>query len=217
MEDDILKKALAPGPECLPLEELGRYADGTLSAEQHKAAARHIEVCPTCQAELALMQSMTQSMDQPATSASERSESKGLRIVPMAAAAAVILGVAAAGSYYGLSRRAPEPLPSVTTGPEVTRSLTLGVRAPVGDVAEVPRRFEWVASERAVRYRVRVLEIDQHELWSATTAGTSVEVPSRVQSELAPRRTFTWDVTAYDAGDRIISASELQSFRVLPR
>ena len=80
MEDEILKRALAPGPDCLPLEELGRYADGALTAEQRTVAARHIEKCPVCQAELALMRSVIAS--------SEQSEPKGRSIFSMAAAAA---------------------------------------------------------------------------------------------------------------------------------
>jgi anti-sigma factor RsiW len=208
MEDEILKQALAPGPDCLPLEELGRYVDGTLSAQQHNAAARHIERCLTCQAELALMQSMT--------SVRERDGSKKIRVLPLAVAAAVV-AVVAAGSSYVLLRKPPELPPSVTTEPDVTRSLTLGVRSPVGDQREAPRRLEWVASDRAVRYRVRLLEVDRRELWSTTTTAPAAEVPSTVQSSLTPGRTFLWDVTAYDAADRVVSESGLQSFKVLPR
>src|SRR5262245_36576108 len=209
MEDEILKKALAPGPDCLSLEDLGRYADGALRGEQHTAAARHIERCPTCQAELALMQSVT--------SASDQSERKRSRIVPVVAAAAVVLAVVAAGTSYVLFRKAPELPSSITAERDVTRSLTLGVRSPLGDQREAPRRLEWVATDRAVRYRVRLLEVDRRDLWSTTTAAAAVDVPSAVQSSLTPGRTFLWDVTAYDAANRIVSESGPQSFRVLPR
>ena len=208
MEDEILRQALAPGPDCLPLEELGRYADGTLSAEQHSAAARHIERCPTCQAELALMQSMT--------SLSERGEPKRSMVFPVAAAAGVVLALVV-GSYYVLPRRAPELPPSSAADRDVTRSLTLAVRSPIGDQPEAPRRLEWVASDRAVRYRVRLLEVDRREVWSATTTAAAADIPAEVQSSFTPRRTFLWDVTAYDAADRIVSESGSQSFRVLPR
>ena len=208
MEDEVLKKALAPGPECLPFEELGRYVDGTLSAEQHDAAARHIDRCLTCQAELALMQSMT--------SVREQGESKRPAIFALAAAAAVV-AVVAAGSAYVLLRQPPELPRSVATEPDVSRSLTLGVRSPVGDQKEAPNRLEWVAFDRAVRYRVRLLEVDRRELWSTTTTAPVAELPSTVQSSLAPGRTFLWDVTAYDTAGRTVSESGLQSFKVLPR
>jgi len=209
MEDEILKKALAPGPDCLSLEDLGRYADGALRGEPHSALVRHIEGCPTCQAELALMQSMT--------SSSERGAPKRLRFLPVAAVAAVLVALVGAGSYYVLLRKAPELPPSITADRDVTRSLTLDVRSPLGDQPEAPHRLEWVATDRAVRYRVRLLEVDRRELWSTTTTAAAVDVPSPVQSSLTPGRTFLWDVTAYDAADRIVSESGRQSFRVLPR
>jgi len=209
MEDEILKQALAPGPDCLPVEELGRYVDGTLSAEQHRTAARHIDRCPTCKAELALMQSVT--------SLAEQNESKRPRFLPLAAAAAIVLAVVGAGSSYVFFGRPPELPPSATADHDVTRSLTLGVSGPIGDQREAPRRLAWVASDRAVRYRVRLLEVDRRELWSTTTSSAAVELPSDVQSSLAPGRTFLWDVTAYDAADRMVSESGRQSFRVLPR
>ncbi|HKE88543.1 MAG TPA: hypothetical protein VKB50_32520 [Vicinamibacterales bacterium] len=209
MEDEILKKALAPGPDCLSLEELGRYADGALRGEQHSAAARHIEGCLTCHAELALMQSMT--------SPSERGAPKRPPFLPIAAAAAVLLALVAAGSYYMLLRKAPEFPPSIPAEGDFTRSLTLGVRSPLGDQREAPHRLEWVATDRAIRYRVRLLEVDRRELWSTTTTAAAVDIPSTVQSSLTPGRTFLWEVTAYDAADRIVSESGRQSFRVLPR
>jgi len=214
MEDEILKRALSPGPDCLPLEQLGRYADGALTGEDRSAAARHIEGCLTCQAELALMQSLT---SPEALALSERSESKGQNIFPMAAAAAAVLIVVAAGSYYFLPGRAPALPPSVTTDREVTRSVVLAVRSPVGDQQQAPQRFEWTAVDRAVRYRVRLLEVDRRELWSTTTTDAEVEIPPTVQASLTPGRSFLWDVTAYDGSDRTISESGPQSFTVLSR
>ena len=209
MEDKILKQALAPGPDCLSVEDIGRYADGALGAEERSAAARHIEKCQTCQAELALMRSVT--------SLSKRSESKRPNIFQMAAAAAAVLIVVGAGSYYFLNPRAPALPSAVTTGREVTRSLALSVRSPVGDQREAPQRFEWVASDPTVRYRVRLFEVDRREIWSTSTTASVVEVPSTVQALLSPGRAFLWDVTAYDAADRIISESGTQSFRVISR
>jgi hypothetical protein len=210
MEDEILRRALAPGPDCLSLDELGRYADGALRGEQRSTAARHIERCPTCQAEFALMQSMTAS--------SGRSGSKRPpHIFSVAAAAAAVLIVVAAGSYYFRLPRAPQLPSTVTTDREVTRSLAIAVRSPVGDQPAPPERLEWNAVDAAVRYRVRLLEVDRRELWSTTTASAVVDVPSTVRASLAPGRTLLWEVTAYDAGGRIISESGVQSFRVLSR
>ena len=61
MEDEILRAALAPGDECLSVEQLGRYADGALGADEQSAAEAHIRGCLSCQAELALLQAVTSS------------------------------------------------------------------------------------------------------------------------------------------------------------
>ena len=38
MEDEVLRAALAPSGECLSVEQLGRYADGALGADEQSAA-----------------------------------------------------------------------------------------------------------------------------------------------------------------------------------
>jgi hypothetical protein len=105
----------------------------------------------------------------------------------------------------------------VTTGDEVTRSLTVAVRGPVGDQVEAPRRFEWLAVDRAVRYRVRLMEVDRHEVWSTSTSAAGVDLPSPVRTSIAPAKTLLWDVTAYDASGATIAESGAQSFRLTPR
>jgi len=131
--------------------------------------------------------------------------------------AAVLLVGIATGSFFLLTRKAPSLPGSVTTGDEVTRSLALVVRQPVGDQAESPRRFEWVAVDRAVRYRVRLLEVDRHEVWSTSTSAPAVDLPPAVRTSIAPGRMLLWDVTAYDAAGAVIAESGTQSFRVAPR
>ena len=83
-------------------------------------------------------------------------------------------------------RKAPELPGSVTTGDEVTRSLAVGVRGPVGDQAEAPRRFEWLAVDGAVRYRVRLMEVDRREVWSASTSAPGVDLPAPVRTRSLP-------------------------------
>jgi len=123
----------------------------------------------------------------------------------------------ATGSFFLLTRKAPQLPGSVTTGDEVTRSLALVVRGPVGEQVESPRRFEWVPVDRAVRYRVRLLEVDRHEVWSTSTPAPGVDLPPAVRASIAPGRTLLWDVTGYDASDKVIAESGTQSFKVAPR
>jgi hypothetical protein len=240
MEREILKTALAPGRECLSIERLGCHADGTLGVEEEAAAATHIRGCLSCQAELALLRAVMSDSVRPGETdivrdgiarldrrlpgiMGPRPEEAPVRrgwlrfgtVLPVAAMAAVLL--AAGGRYYFVSRTAPALPASVTTANEVTRSAAVTVRAPAGDLAEPPRRFDWLPVARAVRYRVRVMEVDRHEIWSAATSAAGVDLPPSVRTSIGPGRTLLWDVTAYDASGASIAESGPQSFRVVPR
>ena len=213
MEDEILKKALAPGAECLSIEQLGRYADGALDGAQLTAARSHIRGCLNCQAELALLHSLTSDV-----SRTRGADLSRFRFFPAAAVAAVLLVAVATGSFYVLgTRNAPDLPGSVTTTDEVTRSLAVRVRGPVGEEAASPRRFEWLGVDRAVRYRVRLMEVDRHEIWSTVSTSLQADVPSSVRAAITPGRTLLWDVTAYDASGAAIAESGLQSFRLASR
>ena len=214
MEREILRAALAPSAECLSIEQLGRYADGALAGEEQRAAVMHIRGCLNCQAEFALLEAVT-GADRVETPAPRR----WLRfpMPPVAAVAAVLLIGIATGSVYFLVRKAPDLPGRVTTGDEVTRSLAVAVRGPVGDQAEAPRRFEWLAVDRAVRYCVRLMEVDRHEVWSTSTSELGVDLPPPVRTSITPGRTLLWDVTAYDASGAAIAESGSQSFRIASR
>jgi hypothetical protein len=240
MEDQILKSALAPNAACLSIEQLGRYADGSLDGEERAAAALHIKNCLSCQAELALLEAVTSGALRPEEAqivrdgaarleqrmaerlAADRVETlprprrPGFSAFPLAAVAAVLL-MATGSFYFLLMRKAPELPGSVATGDEVTRSLAVAVRGPIGDQAEPPGRFEWIAVDRAVRYRLRIMEVDRNEVWSTSTSAPGVDLPPAVRTSIAPGRTLLWDVTAYDAADATIAESGTQSFRVVPR
>jgi hypothetical protein len=240
MEDEVLRRALAPDARCLSTEDLGRYAEDALGAAQQEAAAAHVRDCLSCQAELALLRAVTSDTLSPEETAivrdgAARLENRAAEIVPfestaerstrvrpgfgnlpLAAVAAVLLIGMATSTYFVLRRTAPELPGGVTTGDEVTRSLAVTVRGPVGDQAESPQRLEWLSVDGAVRYRVRVLEVDRREIWSASTSAPGVDLPPAVRTSFAPGRTLLWDVTAYDAADRVVAESGTQSFRVEP-
>jgi hypothetical protein len=144
------------------------------------------------------------------------SRRRGLGLgMPSVAAAAVLLVVA--GTLYVSRARAPELPRGVTTGDEATRSLAVGVRGPRGDQVDAPRRLEWLAVERAVRYHARLLEVDGREVWSGSTAALGLDLPPPVRTSLVPGRTLLWDVTAFDASGAPIAESGTQSFRVALR
>jgi hypothetical protein len=241
MEDEILRTALAPGAECLSIEQLGRYANGELGAGEQRAADLHVRSCLSCQAELALLQAVMSSsvrpgeddvvrdgaarleqrrMEIPAAprpATSPRSRWPGFGIIPSAAVAAIAVFGTAAGFYVLFVQRAPQLPGDVATQNEVTRSLAIAVRVPVGDQIELPRRFEWLAVDGAVRYRLRLLEVDRREVWSTSTSAPGVDLPPPIQPAIVPGRTMLWEVTAYDAAGMALAESGMQSFRVQPR
>jgi hypothetical protein len=239
MERKVLTAALAPGAGCLSMEELGRYADGTLGTPEQAAAATHVRSCLNCQAELALRQAVTSGsvrpgeadvvregvarLEQRATEifgaggveTSSRRPWLRLGMLPVLAMAAAALVVA--GGLYLRMGKAPELPRRVASGDEVTRSLAVAVRGPVGDQTQAPRRLEWLAVDRAVRYRVRLMEVDRREVWSADTAALEVDLPSSARASFAPGRRLLWEVTAYDGAGAAIAQSGPQSFRLVPR
>jgi Putative zinc-finger len=239
MESEILKAALAPGPDCLPLDELGRYADGSLPSAERASAAAHLRACPSCRAELTLLQAVT--------SRPVRSEEAGVirdglaRLAKAAPAAAVKPAAISPGrSWFWLTPRlaalvalvllsvvvgrtvlrdpdAPELPATVTTGTDVSRSQTVTLRAPAGDVPDPPQRLEWLALDRAVRYRARLMEVDRREVWSASTTEAWIDLPREARAVSVPLKTLLWDVTAYDTSGSAIARSEPRTFRVVPR
>jgi hypothetical protein len=240
MEREILRTALAPGAECLSIDRLACHADGTLGAQEEAEAAAHIRGCLNCQAELALLRAVMSSGVRPGEAdvvrdgmarleartpvmagAARREASarpgrlRSGTLLPVAAMAALLL--AAGGRYYVVSRRAPALPSSVNTAGEVTRSAAIAVRAPIGDLAEPPRRLDWLVVAGAVRYRVRMMEVDRREVWSTITSAAGVELPPAARASIGPGRTLLWDVTAYDASGAAIAESGPQSFRITPR
>jgi hypothetical protein len=130
----------------------------------------------------------------------------------------VVIGVAAGGVYLLTMNEAPAlPGRVDTRGGEVTRSLAITVRGPLGELDEAPPRLEWQAVDGAARYQARVFEVDRTELWSMSTTVADVDLPDRVRGSLVPGRTFVWDVTAYDASGAAIAESGQQSFRIRSR
>jgi Putative zinc-finger len=242
MEREKLTAALAPGADCLTVEQLGLYVDGAMTGADRAATAAHLRSCVNCRAELALLQSVTS----PAVHAGE-SEIVGTAIPDLAGRAAadarrgdrtpptwfrffsaptprfpaivaiVILLIAAVDRLYIRSGRAPSLPASVNTSDDVVRSQTVATRAPIGDQLEPPQRLEWTAVSQASRYRARLMEVDHHEVWSASTTETSIDLPPDVRALSLPSKTLLWDVTAYDATGGQIAESGPQAFKLVPR
>lgn len=234
---DVIRAALQPGVDCLPLEVLGRYVDALLSPIEHAATVRHLEACMACYAEHALLHSFTAGR----ITAEERRPVQVIvralrrrerlrfdavsgspavgRYRPLSSSWRVALGLAvvllavASGHEFSISR--PSDLAARgSTGGGASRSLAVELVAPRGDQAVAPRRLEWRPLNGATLYRVRLVEVDRHEVWSIETMATEVDLPDAVRALVVPAKTLVWDVTAYDAKHAPIGESPPERFRL---
>ena len=174
MEHEILTRALRPGPDCLPLEQLGRYADGILSAADRREAAAHIDGCVTCQAELALLGAFSttpvrddekeiiaaavtdlQRRGSPVRDEQQDEPSTWQRWIPFGLSLTMLVVTTAlltvVGSYYLLKSTAPRLPTDTGSDVEATRSLKVPVQGPTGDQLLAPDRLEWRAVGGTIR------------------------------------------------------------------
>jgi len=229
---------LRVGPECPSIERLGRYADGALTPEERRREDSHIATCANCQAELALLQAFAspairddeaevvrwgveqlhrrepeifEGGRQKAASARRWLSLGSLR--PVLALAVVLLAIG--GGYYLFNPAAPALPTDVGSSPEVTRTLRIAVRGPVGDQAAAPTRLQWQPVSGASRYRVRLTEVDRHEIWSSDTLDSAIDLPLDVRARIVPGKTLVWQVSAYDTSNAPIAESNAEQFRVV--
>jgi hypothetical protein len=215
---------------------LGRYADDALAPAQRAVAAAHIERCVSCQSELALMQAFAdgevrdgERADVSAIVADLRrrepeifgahaadvrpSRFAGFGSLRHALSLATVL-LAMVGGYLVFNSTPPRLPAGNVSRDGATRSLTVELRAPLGDQVAPPQRLEWRPVTGAVRYRVRLMEVDRRELWSAETAATAIDLPEPVRALAVPAKTLQWQVTAYDASNAPVGESSVERFRL---
>lgn len=220
MSGDLMREALQTTAQCVSLEELATMDAAAVAAHPHVAA------CPRCRTELELMQVFREGDDRLEVSSvangiSERLRARrqpakgwwqrsGVQRLAMAASVAAIL----VSSAVLMQRRAPE-LPSGLGGEEVVyRSGSIQLSGPAGDVDAVPGLLEWKPISGAARYSVRLLEVDQTEIWKGVSAKTGIELPPAIRQKVLPGKTLLWQVTALDGRGTSIASSPLERFRV---
>jgi hypothetical protein len=132
---------------------------------------------------------------------------------PALALAVVLLAVV--GGYYLINPAVPRLPTDIGSSPEATRSLTVAVRAPIGDQAAVPDRLQWEAVSGAARYHVRLSEVDRREIWSNDTVDTAIDLPPDVRARIVPGKTLVWQVTAIGASNAPVAESNAERFRLV--
>lgn len=232
-----LDNAFGPSPECPDLEALATWRDK--QEQEDKAMQSHIADCAYCQSELALLEQELGAAPDPSemqdvawiVAALKENPPLGQaakpqgwfdrvaeywRVQPMAAlswAGAMVCLLLAAGltlrDNAGLG-----PIPGTETGTTVYRSTQLELEGPLGDVDVAPEMFSWSASEQAVSYRVRLMEVDGSVLWEGISDAPSLELPADVAAIAVPGKTLLWQVQALDAQGNEVAESARGSFRV---
>jgi hypothetical protein len=217
------KEAAGRTPTCIPIERIGE----SLTPEEHA----HMRTCARCQTELALWQQfesaapaknegaavtwivaeLERRAGSPQRQKSAPSRRWGLSGQWLAAAASVALFVSV--GYLMWDREPAIWNPGGTTGQY--RTAQLDVIAPLGDVAAAPREFSWKPAAGAIRYDVRILEVDGTVVWRTSIAEPRLVVPPDILSRFVIQKPFLWEVTARDTADAAIGSSGTQRFRVV--
>ena len=107
-------------------------------------------------------------------------------------------------------------IPPPASSGEIFRSLDFVDLAPTGPVAAVPDKLSWKPVTDAALYRVRILTVDESEIWRGETSTASVNLTTELQSNFSPGRHFLWQVSAFDRAGRKLAQSNLQDFYLHP-
>src|SRR5262249_23029096 len=112
-------------------------------------------------------------------------------------------------------RQAGQPPLNPATGTEVLRSHAISILSPIGDLRERPTEIRWEAAPNAVRYVVRIMEVDRVELWNSEATTSRIVLPDSVRTLIIPAKTLLIQVAAFDAAGSKIAESEIGRFRLL--
>lgn len=234
-----LRSALRPGDDCPPVEQLELLLEAAASAPP--ALVRHVESCAYCRAELSLLRrfqsdDLDESEKEPVRLVSERLAARAAEIVPARPAPAVhepwwrilwstpwpsAAALAMAGVLIvlavGLQWRHSQPAlhPPASSDQDVLRSNLISILSPAGDLRQVPEEIRWQAAPGAVKYQVRLLEVDGAELWRADSSEDHVTLPPSMRARVVPAKTLICQVTALDGSGRVVAESNMVRFRLL--
>jgi hypothetical protein len=241
-EKRFFKTALGPGDGCPDVGQLEQFL--TEGSTPPVALTAHVESCAFCQTEVQLLREFHVGPNRETDTAAVQAITSRLRarsneifrreappqaatgepwwrslwrapwFSPAALAAAAIVVLVAIGLQ---TRIAPPALRPPGAEPEVLRSNAIIVTAPSGDIAQAPAEIRWQPAPGAAKYKVRLLEVDGQELWSAETAQSMVQIPGAIRARIVPAKTLLCQVSAFDEAGRQIAISDTVRFRVLQK
>jgi hypothetical protein len=243
-ERELWRRALAANEDCPTIEELGRLSEGSIPqgavVRTHLAGCAR---CQTELAMLREFQSATTGAQEAGdvswiTAELERrfGRTRGAAPLPSelmqkrepppwwdrlfgakplqgALALAALLVLIVLGLQLPGAQE-PELSSNTVNGPVVLRSEELVALRPTGDLHRIPSELQWQATPGAVRYLVKVMEVDRTELWKTESGQTSVSLPAVVRARIVPGKTLLWQVIATDSAGRTVATSQVLRFRL---
>ncbi len=237
-ERELWRTALAANEDCPTIEELGRLSDDSIP--QPAVVRTHLAGCARCQTELAMLREFQSATTRPEeagavswiTAELERRFGRIRGAAPLLSQpprwwdrlldarplqgaiglAAVLMLIALGLQLPGAHE--PELSSNTVSDPVVLRSEELVALGPTGDLERIPSELQWQATPGAVRYLVKVMEVDRAELWKTESGQTSVSLPTVVRARIVPGKTLLWQVTATDSAGRTVATSQVLRFRL---
>ena len=238
-EHHIFQAALRPGESCPPVEQLEKLVvEDSIPAP---AVVEHLRSCAYCKTELQLLREFSagtvRESEKEAVHAitarlrgrsgeifdhlrapGEPAESwwKTFWRTPWLRPAALALAGLSIVVVVSLQMRTGPPgIRPPRPEEEVLRSNTISVLAPIGDIREVPSEIRWRPAPNAVKYHVRLLEVDGAEIWNAETTSNGIELPSAIRARVVPAKTLMCQISAFDAAGSQVAQSGTVRFRLL--
>ena len=228
----VWRDAVSAGENCLCLEDLERFLEGSPSDEK---SAQHLARCPHCQAELAMLRSFEESVPRNGDQAAVQGIADHLRsaqgaqqtparvgfwrpllTVPQLAGVAALMLMGLGISLYVSNRQERPSLSIQPSGSQAMRSGDIRLAGPSGELDQPPESLHWDAFPLAKSYSVQILEVDGTVLWQGEATENVLLANSEVKAKIRPGKTLLWKVTAMDSSGRPLAVSSANTFRVTP-
>jgi hypothetical protein len=229
---DWLESAYEEQADCPPPESWLEVELEPLSSQEIRRLDSHVESCPRCAVERELAQcfdsnemdlsqneirDLVRKLDEqepfPVVEfPQEASTHRPAWPVRLALAATVVLAV---GLAFQLTRRQPPTLPDAPQI-EATRSATMDLRRPIGDIEAAPEEMVWNNFEGADRYQLVLTGVDRSILWETSALDVRLAVPSEIQRKFFPGATYIWHVEAVDSDGIVVGRSASREFTIAP-
>jgi hypothetical protein len=234
---DVWRAAVSSAEDCLSVQQLERMAAGTNPDDRE--GVDHLNRCPHCQAELAMLKSfesatpttnegaavawitaqLNKDIVRPYLSFSGRFAMfmKSFAKTPHLVAGLAVVLIAIFGiSLYIFERPQAPQLVAGNYSSEIMRSGAIRLIEPAGDLSEKPASFQWESYAGAKSYSFELQEVNGNRLWTGKAEGNFIAAGPQMKIAIPIGKQLIWKVTALDASGNALADSSQGHFRVIP-